>query len=301
MEKTKQELLAEAQLLAQRNGLNPSTGRKVRSDKGKKRLDKDARPNLYKRDKSSPTATASKMDIYKRVLGKVLKKDQTRIANNEVPFFAGYDHHGYYIVIEPQYVTEAQHYEQTHKGRKIVHELRRKCIQKRLDLEQHRFEAWQEMATNHETRDTVVPVCPELRVMLYERYGLTPQEANFAIEKRQITWYLLFQEFYFVEEQDIGTWDYKLWREHYDRVPKELLPEDFRFSLKYKPGTPEFHPEWAYRVAKLEALTQEAREQEKERKRSQFLTNLGKKHPMDKKMTEQELIEAAIFYNSKED
>lgn len=300
MEKSKQELLAEAKLLAQRNGLNPITGRKVRSDKGKKRLDPETKPNLYKR--SLQTKKLSKLAIYNQVLGKVKAKDQTRIANNEAPFFEGYDANGFYIVIPAQYTTEAAHYEQHYKGRKINHDTRRKCIQKKLDLERHRFEAWQEMATNHETRDHVVPICPELRVMLDQRFGILGKEADQAILRRQITWYELFQEFYFVEAEDVSTWDYDLWRDHYVCCPRETLPEEFRFRLKERPGSPTFHPEWAYRVLKLAQQSEQEREQERERKRAQFLTNLGKKQPFGKRLTEAELKQAAIFYDKdKED
>lgn len=266
---TKNKLLRELS-----NYVDIKTGRKVRADKGSKR-----KAYVYNksdlRGRKGSTNKQSKSAIFHRVLARLKNKDKQRIANGETERMIGYDDNGFFLVIAEAYLTKGDKYQQTYQGRVLQHNVKRVRVQKEIDMELYRFEAFQELATTLETKYSIVRPSPELNQLLISRYSITPEQIRLSLSKRQLTYYELFQELYFVDEPEL--WSYETWREHYDRCPKEPFDESFRFNLNYKPGTPEFHPEFAYYVNKRDQLTLLEKEQERERRAQQFVSNIKRK------------------------
>lgn len=277
-----------AQLLSL--GIDPDTGRKIRADKGKER------GKYSKRDEA--TAHATPMHVYKRVIARMRAQDQERVANDLAPLIGDFDENGFFIVIPAAYDTVGQHYKQVVKGRIIEHQVRRVRTQKEIDLEKYRFEALAYMATSS-SKDEPMDQLEHVRVMLAKRYGLSAYDIKECLARRKITWYEFFCEFYYLDEREATLWNYETWRAHYEIMPKETLPEDFKFDLYHAPGTPEFMPHLAYRKKKLEQLEVEARQQERERKRLQFLSNMGVK-PSGITMSDRELRDEVMRRHKKE-
>lgn len=272
MDKSYEELLEEALALT-----HPS-GRKVRSDKGKTHnytaiRTKETLPRAARKDKGvrrpEMQAPKSKVWIYATIKGKLYKKDQELIARGELPLLRGVDENSYYIVVPAAYKTRASNHTQEYKGRSIQHTTRRVCTQRELDLERYRFNAYQELATSKEWNEPS-PYISEIRQMLSTRYGIVGQEAEDAIAKRQISNFDLFCEFYHLRVEDAAMWDYDTWQAMYQLCPCETLDDDFVFSLTLRPGTPEFHPEFAYHAEKVIKNQEQAKQDEAERRRRQF-------------------------------
>lgn len=266
---TKNKLLRELS-----NYVDIKNGRKVRADKGSTR-------EAYVYDKSDSrggrgsTTKQSKSAIFHRVLARLKNRDEQRIANGETERMIGYDDNGFFLAIAEAYLTKGDKYQQTYQGRILHHNVKRVRVQKEIDMELYRFEMFQELATTLETKFSIVRPSPELNQLLITRYSITPEQIRLSLSKRQLTYYELFQELYFVDEPEL--WPYETWREHYDRCPKEPFDESFRFNLNYKPGTPEFHPEFEYYVNKRDQLTLLEKEQERERRAQQFVSNIKRK------------------------
>ena len=65
------------------------------------------------------------------------------------------------------------------------------------------------------------------------------------------TWLELFCSLYHVNEQDALKWTFDKWWNDYIVVCDEELSDEFKFNIKYSPGTPEFLPEYAERVIEI--------------------------------------------------
>ena len=151
-------------------------------------------------------------------------------------------------------------------------------MQKAIDLEKYRFEAWQEMATLHPNE--IVKPFKDLRQLLYHRYNFvgTLEEVDRAIENREVDWLTLFCEMYFVKPQDVSIWDYETWREYYNLCPVGQLPDDFEFILGCKPGSEYCHPEWEYVATRKAQQEKNQEETEKQRKSEQYISNMRRKN-----------------------
>lgn len=275
MERTDKEKNA---LLRQLSALVHPNGRKKRTDKGQSHNYPSNRssPQTPRVDKGVQREQQTPLSIYQRVKARMYNKDQEAINNGEQPLLRGFDENGYYIVIPASYQTEAKNYTQVHEGRQIAHTVRRVCTQKEIDLERYRFEAWQWLATRLSTMNQPADCLSELMSYLSHRYGILGNEAKELIAKRQITWFELFCEFYYLNPNDAVMWDYDTWQNMYKYCPCETLPEDFTFSLTLRPGTPEFHPEWAYHAEKISQREQEDIEAEKLKRKLQFINHWRK-------------------------
>lgn len=242
-----------------------SDGRKVRSDKGKPQ---GAKPRNSK---------ASKLSIYMRVKARMFNRDTYLQANDTYGTMLEIDENSFYIVIPARYKNSDTPYIQVHDGRRIEHTVRRVRTQKEIDLEKYRFEAYQEQAILNPTNIVPSEYWPELRQMLNIRYGFTGNEATEALTHRQINWFQLFVEFYFLQPKQFAQWTYERWRKHYSNIPVQQLPEDFEFDYYNAPGTEFFHPEWAWKAKEREQQELESQQQEQKRKREQFLQNMSKR------------------------
>lgn len=251
----KDDLIAELRLL-----VHEDSGRKKRSDRGTQ--------HKY----PSTNKKIDKMTIYKRVKARMIVKSQKAIEEGYQPIMPEFDENGFYTLIPESSIVKGGNFKQSIDGRVINHTVRKSVIQKKIDLEKYRFEAWQELALQESTKNDIVTPSPDLNGILLYRYGLNPQKIKEILEKRQITWYNLFQEIYFVEKPE--EWTYLQWREHYSRCPNEALDDDLRFNLEFKPGTKEFHPEWEYNVYKKKLLLAKELEEEKERRAKQYISNM---------------------------
>lgn len=267
-----EDLLKEAQSYQHPNG------RKKRSDAGKKhnyntQRAKETKPRAQRTDKGKerPKSQLSKTKqaVYAAVKAKLFKKDQELRDAGELPMLRGVDENAYYIVIPASFETKVQTHTQIHNGRAINHTVRRVCTQKELDLERHRFNAWQELALSPDWNKPSAYL-PEIRQMLSTRYNIVGKEADEAISKRQITNLELFCEFYHIAESEVSMWDYDTWQSMYELCPCQLLDDDFVFSLTLRPGTPEFHPEFAYHADEVLNNQKQQAKEELERKRRQF-------------------------------
>ena len=255
-----------AQLLKQLEQMGyHKSGRKQRSDKGQ------PRGEIAKAQNREPT---TKLAIYQRVKNKMFNKNQRMLANGGYGTFLDMDENSFYLSIPARYQTKGHNYVQVYEGRKIEHTVRKVMIQKQLDLEKYRFEAYKEQAILHGSEAVPEKYWPELRQMLIIRYNFTGDEATQALTKRQITWEELFCEFYFLDHENFWLWDYDRWKTDYSFVPVQQLPEDFVFNYNAAPGTDEFHPEWAYKVKEKLEQDQLDKEQEEKRKATQFIWNM---------------------------
>lgn len=248
-------------------GYHPS-GRKQRADKGRPRGE-IAKP--IERDNHS------KLAVYMRVKQRMYNKDLKLQSTQGYGTFLDMDENSFYLSIPARYANKGHFYVQIHEGRRIEHTVRRVRLQKEVDLEKYRFEAYKEQALLHGSEAIPEKYWPELRQMLIIRYNFTGDEATKALTKRQITWEQLFCEFYFLPEDNYWQWEYDRWKMDYSFVPAQQLPEDFQFSLDYSPGTEEFHPEWAYKANERRAQAQEELEQERKRKSDQFIWNMKRR------------------------
>ena len=276
-----------AQLIAL--GIDPDTGRKIRSDKGQPR-GKVLNPD----DKR--LGPSSKMDTFHRVMTRLRRYDEKRASKGEQTILGQFDENGYFCIIPETFEKVGGVYQQRIEGRVIVHSIRKVRTQKELDLEKYRFEGFQEWAfSEHANEPAELDYHGKIaiRMMLKCRYCINDKTADECMEKRKITWFELFCELYYLDPMEASLWDYETWLSHYKIAPAETLPDDFVFHIKTPPGTPEFMPEWQYRREKLERQQEEAVQAERERKRSQFLTNMGIK-PRDVKATEEELRAEAL-------
>lgn len=258
--KTKDELLQELNAY-----IDLSSGRKRRSDKGKRR-------HVY----NSPMYQ-SKMHIYNKVRARLANRDSQLKAENDgasTLLSVEYDENGFYLSIPETYKTISCYYKQDYHGRAIEHTTRKVRTQKGIDLERYRFEAWQQIAV--EQPDKIVEPSPDIRGLLYNRYGFTgsTKEVDEAIDNRQVPWLTFFAEMYFIRIEDANKWDYETWREYYDLCPVGQLPDDFEFIYGVKPGTEYFHPEWAYIANRKAAEEERLRNEETKRKSEQFISNI---------------------------
>lgn len=254
----KEKLLAQLQSL----GYHPS-GRKIRNDK-------NSAHNTHSR-------TNTALSTYLRVKSRMYNRDAYLQANGDTGTMLEVDENSFYVTIPARYDTKGKIYYQIVNGRKIEHTVQRVKVQKEIDLESYRFEAYKEQAITNPDLAVDNRFWPELRQMLNIRFGLTGDEATKALTKRQITWFELFCEFYYLLPQEAWHWTYDLWRMYYEYIPKQLLPEDFTLSLIHPPGSPEFHPEWTWkRMEKIQQKLDEV-EQEKKRKSEQFIINLKRR------------------------
>ena len=158
------------ELLAELNDyVDLNTGRKRRSDAGEKR-------GKYKgREYSLPQ---TKMAIYNRVKARIVNRSDDLVKDGNTQLVLEFDENGYYLPIPPMYETRSVNTEQTYEGRKLQHNVARVCVQKEIDLEEYRFNAWQEKATDWRSKDEVVMPNSDLKGMLITRYNLPFNELN---------------------------------------------------------------------------------------------------------------------------
>lgn len=258
-----------AQLLKQLEQLGyHSSGRKQRSDKGQ------PRGSIAKPIEREPK---NRLAIYMKVKNQMYNKDQRLQATGGYGTFLDMDENSFYLSIPARYQNKGHFYVQQYQGRTIEHNVRRQRIQKEIDLEKYRFEAYKEQAVLNPKEVVPSKYWPELRQMLIIRYDMTGDEATQALTKRQINWEDLFCEFYFLSHNDFWLWDYARWKMDYSFVPSQQLPEDFEFNYNASPGTEEFHPEWTYKANERREQEQQEAEQEKQRKADQFIWNMKKR------------------------
>lgn len=271
MEQSKnQEEFEKRKLLEQLANLGyHSSGRKQRSDKGQSR-------GAIKKSES-PRDKSSRLAVYYRIKQRVFNRDQQLKSSGGYGLFIEMDENSFYLFIPARYQKVGRIYNQVYQGRKIEHTVQTKKVQKAIDLEKYRFEAYKEQAVLNPTQTVLEKDWPELRQMLIIRYGMTGDEATQALTKRQINWEDLFCEFYYLSHENFWLWDYEHWRRDYSFVPTQALPENFVFDYDHSPGSDEFHPEWAYKANERLQQDKEETEQERQRKANQFIMNMGRR------------------------
>ena len=179
---------------------------------------------------------------YKMVLSKMLKK----ATDND--FLITYDENGYY---------------------QIIPEIRKngKYIQHKVDLEEYRFNAWQELAlTNGYKRKRVPLPNKDLNAWALNCAGMTPEKALKYFEKKKFTYQSLFCEFYHIKAKEIELWTYNEWRRYYERTPNIELNSRFKFTFGVLPGTENCHKEWLEHIVNRQKEKELELEAEKNKK-----------------------------------
>lgn len=180
------------------------------------------------------TGKYSKMWRYNVVLKKILK----RATDND--FLVTYDENGYYCVI-------------------LERRRRDKYIQRKVDLERYRFEAWQELAITKGYKYAKVKLPnADLNAWALSCAGMNAHEALEYFKKKGFTHQSLFCEFYHIKVKEIELWTYDEWRKYYERTPKIELNSRFKFTFGVLPGSENCHKEWEKNLAERQ------REREKE-------------------------------------
>ena len=259
---TREELLAQAS-----EYVDLETGRKHRTDKGVAR-------GAYGRR----TKDESAMSIYNRVKARLMNKDQNERRDGSY-LLEGFDANGLYLPIPAAYMTIAKDYKQEYQGRAIEHTIRRVRTQKAIDLEEYRFNALQEYATDIHKRDLLIDITPDVRGLLMNRgFAFTNDEmVKHFIANNHITYKEWFCFVYYISLCDVNIWTYNKWREHYKCCGGLPLDGDFLFSPYSKPGTDEWHPEFKIYKDKVDRNEKAERADETTRKSVQFIANMRRR------------------------
>ena len=242
-----------------------STGRKRRADKGSS--------HNYTKNRRSTFQT--KMSVYKRLLSRLENRAQQQISESGQSLLSKeFDINCYYVPIPETVAYKPQEYKQIYQGRLIEHTVKRVVTQRYIDLEQYRFEAYQELAID-KPDDVLQADNKDLRFFLLNRYGLLMSELNEAINKRKITYLEFFCETYYIKPNQINYWTYEKWKEEYEHVPYQRLEDIPYFSFDYfiPVGSENNHPEWAGYIAEKEAQRKVDECAETERRRAQWSTH----------------------------
>lgn len=214
------------------------------------------------------------VSVYHRIISRLLHRSNLQVQNGDIPVLPDTDDNGYYIPVDKRVIPSNRTYIQHYQGREIVHSITQKIIQKPLDLERYRFNALRELATGSETKH--LPLKPDADVynLLQLRYSLSRAQFNSLSTGNNLPsnmeW---FATVYHISIYDVSTWDYDTWRTYYSCCPVGKLDNEFVFSRAYKPGTPEFMPEWAWYTSKQDKQSEQDKQDEITRKKNQFIAN----------------------------
>ena len=231
-DKDKSELLTKLKEL----GIDASSGRKVRNDKGKARG-----PNSHIRSdagmkRASYISLQSKMKTYLSVKNKLLSK----VVSNEDESLQ-LDHNNIFIVIKRKNKSVQGYNQVVYRG-KALHRTVKHIQVKSIDLEKFRFEAIQDALFNEFTTRDAARFKQELKAL-----NLT-EDCSF---------FKLFCELYHIKSEDAPRWKYEDWRVMYDMVSSQVLPSEFKFNYDERPGTDAFNALYLadFRSAKLAQIT----------------------------------------------
>ena len=234
-------------------GVDPETGRKIRSDKGTKRgpnskvrSDKGTKrgPNsTIRSDKGykRPTKERSKITVYLALKGRIL--NSTVYDETQPDYCLRIDENMLFIPMIKHNTVKQQNYTIVSKG--LAKQRTCKHIQGyEIDLESYRFEALQELALNFPNELIAesqynIKFAAEVS-QLVNLYG------SDIVNKATITWWDLFCLLYHILGEDVAKWTYQQWHQQYeiaqtyynqtygDDVP---LSSDFTFEFGKKLGT----------------------------------------------------------------
>lgn len=254
-------------------GIDPATGRKVRSDKGqshtkdrktrsdkgkthnisKQRADKGKTHNMSDYSRSDKNTQRSPLIAYRMLKNKLLSLP---LPNENTPdylrdYYVKIDYNGIFYPLEKyshelikpgggRYMTGL-----SKSGAKLYRSSRWRAG-KMTDLEEYRFNALQSIVSRRP-----VPPDPQNLVYLLFKKEFTVLKCSTTLE--------LFCLLYHVDPNDVYDWDYEHWRHDYECLGGDVLSDEFTFNLTYSPGSPEFHPEYA-ESAKLLTLENENEE-----------------------------------------
>ena len=224
-------------------GVDTSSGRKVRSDKGKSRgPNSKVRSDLGTR-RTRYVNLQPKMKIYFSVKNRLLH----RVVTDEDEALQ-LDHNNIFIVIKRKNKSVKGYNQVVYRG-KALHRTVKHIQVKSIDLEKLRFEAIQDVLFDDFTCQDAVRFKQELRVLNL------PNNCSF---------FDLFAELYHVEPEDVPRWKYEDWRVMYDIVSSQLLPPEFKFRYDERPGTEEFNRKYgeAFELKRLSDLAELANSKE---------------------------------------
>lgn len=234
-DKDKSELLTKLKEL----GIDASSGRKVRNDKGKTRG-----PNSHIRSDAGIKRTSyinmsPKMKTYFIVKSRLLNRT---ISNEDESLQL--DHNNIFIVINRKNKSIHGNNQVVYRG-KAIHRTVKYIKGKSLDLERLRFEALQESLFDDMDSRDCENFWQEIEALNIPDYPIFLD---------------LFCALYHVEPQDAPRWKYDDWRTMYNLVSDDILSKDFIFKYNERPGTEAFSNKYgneltAYQVAQLMEFT----------------------------------------------
>lgn len=211
-------------------GIDPSSGRKARSDKGVSRgPNSKVRSDAGSHRLSTLGVAKDPLAVYLSVRSRLLNSsasDDTQILPDINDIFM--------IMTRDNRVINEQH-SIIHRSKKIFRTVRH-VKGYDIDLEKYRFVAIQSKILEGDIPAHYRPAF------------------NYEIEKYNVsTWLELFCALYHIDSSEALKWSYKTWREHYLIVCDIVLADDFKFNYEYYPGSPEFLPEYAQAAKDLQA------------------------------------------------
>jgi len=217
-------------------------GRKKRNDAGKERGEYTPRGSTVIR---TPWYT------YQRMKATVIKH------HNGLDF----DKNGFHLLIESKiHYKEGYGEQREYKPGYVTNvNVKKTGQQKEINLERYRFNAYYYMACTKPNE--IIPfgkspgkdgVTAEVWTMCIERYNTNRESVNNWLKDEPWTWLDLFQRLYYVGDDWMRFNSFEMWWQHYIIVASYRLDHKHQFNSYHKPGTPEFMPEMAYRVDKIE-------------------------------------------------
>lgn len=222
---TEKEILL-AQLEAM--GINPQSGRKVRSDADQKRgPNSRVRSDAGTRRYTTYNQPKEPLAIYLNVRGRLLAH------SDDSEFQIMPDQNYIFMPMKTENKTVTHNHSIVYRGKKIFRTVKH-IKGKDIDLEKYRFAAIY-------SKIICGQILPHQRPMFKNELERYPSD----------TWLELFCQLYHINESDALKWTYNIWISHYIIVCDDYLSSDFKFNVKYRPGSPEFMPEYADKVNEL--------------------------------------------------
>ena len=214
-------------------GIDPSSGRKHRLDKGQIRgPNSRIRSDKGSRRFSSLGKTTNPVAQYLSLKTRLLN----RPADSDGPYkdyIVQTDQNNIFIPLVKHSSQKYVEYSVVSRSRKIARTVKH-IAGYTTDLEKYRFNALQYLALN-----------PSFKIddksIFKMEYQLTNTDNPFD----------LFCCLYHIAPEDVLGWTYEKWLSHYRIVADTELTEDFVFNPEYMPGSPEFMPELWYAADKV--------------------------------------------------
>ena len=233
-QQNKEDLLAQLSEL----GIDPSSGRKRRSDKDQKR-GPNSHPRIDKgiRRQISVGKTSNPLSQYRALKARLLNRSATDFGPDK-DYIVQVDFNNIFVPLVKHNSQKYMNHSVVNRSKRIARTVKH-VAGYTTDLEKYRFNALQYLLL-----DTQTSVSTITKVFLHE-YLITKTDNPFD----------LFCALYHIAPEDAVRWSYEKWSSYYHMVSDIVLGSDFVFDLYHPPGSEEFMPELA-ETAEQKAIEQ---------------------------------------------